>query len=69
MSSTLNILRFNDWLVAEKARGLIDLKGTCSDGQGFLTKLFTSDLPARDELCAEFMRMVEATNLSDPSII
>ncbi len=67
--STSNILRFTRWLDAEKANGLVDLKGTCADGEGFVTKLFKSDLPARDELCAEFMRMVEAPTVLDPDFL
>ena len=63
-----NILRFTNWLAAEKTRGLVDLKGLCTDGEGFLTKFAKSDLAARDELCAEFMRMVEAPDLPDPDL-
>jgi hypothetical protein len=66
--STYNINRFINWLEAEKARGLVDLKGTCIDGMGFVTKLVTSEIPAREDLCAEFMRAIEAPDVSDTSL-
>ncbi len=69
MSEYPNILRFTRWLATEKANGLVDLKGTCTDGEGFVTKLFKSDLPARDALCAEFMRAIEAPDFPNPGLL
>lgn len=63
---TPNITRFLDWIEAEKANGLLDLKGMCADGEGFLTKWHRSDLATRDALAAEFMDMLTAPVVPDP---
>ena len=63
MSIHPNITRFVNWIDAQKAEGLLDIKGLCTDNEGLITKLVKSDFPARDNLCAEFMRMIEAPAL------
>lgn len=61
--------RLTDWIEAEKARGLIDIKTFRNEDSVRILVKRVGVPVACEEVAAEMLRMIQAPNLLDPSIL